>query len=261
MLPDNHDSLARKRLFLFRARCLGGFPAAGIVLLTLLTLFCRFVDAEDRSPARAAPPPSTALADGETAALLAKISAHLGAVRSFTAAFVQEHHLAIFLDVLKARGANAFQAPDRFRWEVTEPYHSLLIYDRGVVAKFEERDGRMQPVDSGAADLMRDLMGRMTSWMRGDFQATRESFTLQAREGQEYALEMTPKAKEMLRYIQRIELYLSKDPLRIVRIVIREPEEDRIEIRFENLRENGALGNELFDTKNPPVIPSPHGKP
>lgn len=208
-----------------------------------------------RAASAAAPPSPLSAPDAE--ALLARISERMGAVRSFEAPFVQEHHLSMYVDVLKARGVSYFQAPDRFRWELSEPYRSLLVYDRERVAKFEERDGRLRYVESGAYDAIRGLMGQMTGWMRGDFRETRDGFALRALEGRDYEIELTPRSRQMLQYIQRIEVYLRKDPIQIARIVIREPEKDYIEIRFGAVRENVALRRELFDTRSPLVTPPP----
>ncbi|MBI5016922.1 MAG: outer membrane lipoprotein carrier protein LolA [Deltaproteobacteria bacterium] len=201
------------------------------------------------SAAAAAPP--IPLSPAATETLLGDVSRRMGAVRSFEADFTQEHHLSLYLDVLRARGVSYFQAPDRFRWELLEPYRSILVYNRTRVAKFEDRDGKMRFVDSGAYDVIRGLMGQMTGWMRGDFQAARDSFAMRALEGSDYEIELTPRSREMLTYIQRIEVHLKKEPLQVSRIVIREPEQDYIEIRFGTVRENVALRGEFFDTKSP----------
>lgn len=200
---------------------------------------------------------ATLLAPPQAEAMLQKIARDLGAVRSFDAAFVQEHRLAMFMDVLRARGAMAFAAPDRFRWEIFQPYHSILVFNHDRVARFEERDGTMKYVESGAYDVIRGLMGQMTGWMSGDFKASRESFTLRVLDGKEIVLELVPRSAEMLQYIQKIEVYLSKQPLRTTRIVIREAEQDSIEIRFSQVRENIKLDEKVFDTKAPMPIPPP----
>lgn len=230
-------------------------------LALLLALAPTAVLGADRSSASPAGGRYAALAADESAALLKKISQHLGAVRSFDANFVQEHHLALYLDVLTARGVSAFQSPDRFRWEMTAPYRSILVYNRGAVAKFEERSGGMTYVESGTYDLLRNLMGQMTAWMRGDFQDAQTRFSLRALVGPEYQLELIPKAKEMLQYVRGIEIYLHKDPISIARIVIREPEEDFIEIRFEHVRQNSSPADALFDTKRQSTAATLHEKP
>lgn len=231
-------------------------PSAGLILL--LALAPPVVLGAGRPSPAPADNLYAPLAGDESTALLRKISQHLGAVRSFDADFVQEHHLALYLDVLKARGVSAFQSPDRFRWEMTAPYRSILVYNRGAVAKFEERNGRMTYVESGTYDLLRGLMGQMTGWMRGDFQDSQGRFSLRALVGPEYQLELIPKSKEMLQYVRGIEVYLHKEPISIARIVIREPEEDFIEIRFERLRPNSSPADALFDTKNQSTIATPH---
>ena len=203
----------------------------------------------------------TLLAPAQAEAALGQIGQKMGEVRSFEAAFTQDHHLAMFMDVLKASGRCFFAAPDKFRWEITAPYHSILVFNRDRVAKFEEKDGAMKYVESGAYDIIRGLMAQMTGWMRGDFKAGGDAFAMAALEGaKEYQLQLTPKSKEMQQYIRRIEVYINKNPLQTSRIVIREPEEDRIEIRFSEVRENAALDEKLFDVKQPLAVAGPDGK-
>jgi len=223
-----------------------GLALCGLLLPMLPTGLTRLVSAAEASHP---------LADSEGEALLAHFADVMGEVRSFEAPFVQEHHLSAFLDVLKARGISYFRAPDQFRWELLEPYHSLLVYNRDQVAKFDVRDGKLQYVESGAYDAIRGLMGQLTSWMRGDFRATREGFSVKVYEGSEYEIALTPRSEQMLRYIQRIEVYLRKDPIQAARIRIREPEQDFIEIRFDEVRENAPLRPELFDSRNPWLSP------
>lgn len=197
------------------------------------------------------------LLSAEKAALFFdRVAAQMGEVHSFSAAFTQEHHLSVFLDVLTANGVSYFQSPDQFRWELYEPYRSVLVYNSDRVAKFEERDGTLRYVESGAYDAIRGLMGQLTNWMRGDFRATRDGFTQRVFEGLDYEIELTPRSATMLQYIQHIEVHLRKDPIQVSRIVIREPEEDYIEIRFEVVRENASLRPELFDTSRP-LVTSP----
>ena len=208
-----------------------------------------------------APLSSTPLADAAATALMKQLSERMGAVTAFEACFIQEHHLTLYLDVLTANGVCYFQAPDRFRWEILTPYHSIVVFNHDRAAKFEERDGSMVYVKSGAYDIIRGLMAQMTGWMRGDFTGDREAFTIRVFAGTAgYELELTPRGQEIKQYIQQIEVYLTKEPLQTARIVIREPEQDYLEITFCDVRENAALNPELFNLRKPLETSAPDEK-
>ena len=210
---------------------------------------------------RLAPSSSTLLSDAAAAALMKQISERMGAVTSFEARFIQEHRLTLYLDVLTANGVCYFQAPDRFRWEILAPYHSILVFNHDRAAKFEDRDGNLTYVKSGAYDIIRGLMAQMTSWMRGDFTGDQDTFAIRVFAGTAgYELELTPRGKEIKQYIQHIEVHLKKEPLQTARIVIREPEQDYLEITFCDVRENTALDAELFNPRKPLEKSAPDGK-
>lgn len=214
--------------------------------------------AADAPPSSTVPTSFTLFSAAETDTLLSKIYQRMGATKSFDAAFIQEHHLAMFMDVLKARGMCYYQAPDRFRWELFTPYRSILAYNHDRVAKFEFRDGQMKYIESGAYDVIRGLMSQMTGWVHGDFKSDRENFDLAAYDGKrEYLMVLAPRKKEMLQYIQRIEVYLKKEPIQTTRIVVREIEQDTIEINFSNVHENIEMNAELFNTKKPLEVAPP----
>lgn len=210
-------------------------------------------DAQTSATAAYAPIPKA-----ELDKLLDKISVRLGAVRSFRSRFTQERHLALFMDVLRTSGTCYFQAPDRFRWELTAPYSSVLIFNHDKVAKFELSQNQLKYIQSGAYDVIKGLMGQMTGWMRGDFKESAGAFTLSVLNGPDWRLIMTPRSSKMSDYIKTIELSMDKQKFQVSRIVIREPEEDFIEITFFDTRENVPLDSGVFDVQHPSTMHGDH---
>jgi outer membrane lipoprotein-sorting protein len=105
---------------------------------------------------------------------------------------------------------------------------------------------------------MSELLGQMTSLMRGDFKASQETFTVSALQGRDYRIVLTPRVKALGEYIRAIELTLDRDRYQVSKIVIREPEGDFIQIVFSDVRENVPFARELFDTKNPALKNESH---
>ena len=55
--------------------------------------------------------------------------------------FKQERHLSMFLEPLMSQGICFFKDPGQLRWEIFEPYMSLLIFNDNSVAKYDFEKG------------------------------------------------------------------------------------------------------------------------
>ena len=175
----------------------------------------------------------------------------LGSIKTLQTNFTQKRHMSLFLDVLSSEGILFFQKPDLLRWELRAPYQSIMIFNRGDVAKFQLKDGKLRKLKSGMEDLMRGVLKQILSMMQGDFKKVSESYNIEVKEGTDYLLLMNPKSEGMAKAISSIELHISRSSLHMKRIVIREPGEDYLEIIFSNNQEDGSLNIGLFNTENP----------
>ena len=175
----------------------------------------------------------------------------LGSIKTLRTNFTQKRHMSLFLDVLSSEGILFFQKPDLLRWELRVPYQSIMIFNRGDVAKFQLKDGKLKKLKSGMEDLMRGVLKQILSMMQGDFKKVSESYNIEVKEGTDYLLLMHPKSEGMAKAISSIELHVSKSSFHMKRIVIREPTDDYLEIIFTNNQEDGSLNSGLFNTENP----------
>lgn len=179
------------------------------------------------------------------------IETKLSSIKALKTDFTQKRHMSLFLDVLTSEGLLFFQKPDLLRWELTEPYQSIMIFNRGDVAKFQLKDGKLKKLKSGMEDLMRGVLEQILSMMQGNFKKVSQSYHIEVKEGADYLLLMTPKSEGMAKAISSIELHISKSSIHMQRIVIREPTEDYLEIIFTNNEEDVSLNIDLFNTENP----------
>lgn len=175
----------------------------------------------------------------------------LGSIKSLRTAFTQKRHMSLFMDVLTSRGVLSFQKPDRLRWELIDPYQSIMIFNRGDVAKFQIKDGRLAKLNSGMEDLMRGVLKQILSMMQGDFEKVSESYRIEVKVGMDYLLSMTPKSEGMSKAVTSLELHIDKSTLHMKKIIIREPGQDYLEIIFTAHKENISLANDLFNTETP----------
>ena len=195
--------------------------------------------------------PYRELSASEMEVILARMTESIQFVKSLKAEFTQERHMAMFLDVLSAKGILYFEMPDKLRWELTEPYASILIFNSGNVAKFNREKGKYVRMNLGMEDMFRESLRQIISIMRGDFRKVQKDYNISMANGADYRLVMRPVSAGMAKVIKSLDLSIDQRSNYVTTIVIREPKGDSIEIRFSDQEENSAFDQRLFDLSNP----------
>jgi len=191
------------------------------------------------------------LSASEMEVILARMTENIQSVKNLRAEFIQERHMAMFLDVLSAQGILYFEMPDKLRWELTEPYASILIFNSGNVAKFNREKGKYVRMNLGMEDMFRESLRQIISIMRGDFRKVQKDYNISMAHGADYRLVMRPVSAGMAKVIKSLDLSIDQRSNYVTTIVIREPKGDSIEIRFSDQEENSAFDQRLFDLSNP----------
>ncbi len=175
----------------------------------------------------------------------------LGTVKNLKADFIQRRHLLLFLDTLTAEGICWFKTPDRLRWELIKPYRSILIYNKNQVAKFDFEDGNRRIRKPAAYDILRQVLKEITAWMKADFARSREIYEVCVLKGEDFRVMLIPRTKEMLRHLKSIRLSIDPVSMHVKSVVIRETENDYMEIEFINEETNIEFEDRIFDLTNP----------
>jgi outer membrane lipoprotein carrier protein len=194
--------------------------------------------------------PYRTLAPAEQARVLAELSERLGKMDTLQASFMQERHVAIFRDTLRSSGVLYFEAPDRLRWELREPYVSVSILNGKQAAKFDAEEGRLNRM-TGMESLMNQVLTRIVAIMRGDFRDIEKQFRITVDRGPDYLLRMSPLQPEMEDVIRSLDIRVDPGLSRVTQVVIREPHGDSTQIDFSEEKENISVNPGLFDISKP----------
>lgn len=184
-----------------------------------------------------------------------EVSQALGRARSVFTHFVQERHLSLFNEPLRTEGWLCFRQPGSVRWEVDQPYKSILISDGSGVAQFEWAGGRWKSLDSGLSSALKQVVSQIAGILSGQF----------ARGGKEYSitlsntpagpvLAMAPRNEKMRAMMQSIETHLAPDLQSVRQVVLRESNGDYTSILFDGQVVNPSLPPATFDLKAPADI-------
>jgi len=191
--------------------------------------------------------PTQELSPGPKKEFLIQLEKNLQASRTIQAKFTQEKHLTLFNDTLVSRGLFAFAAPDRLRWEITQPFHSLLVMNGRGVAKYDFPDGQNpHKLQFPAADALNAVLNQIVDIHQGKFEEEEKSYDIEIVKGETVIMTLIPKDPKMKRIISRIEVGFSKALDSVVSVVIRESGDNWTRIVFEDNQRNVQLPDSLF---------------
>jgi outer membrane lipoprotein-sorting protein len=218
------------------------------ILLVLLIFAIQFLNAQNNNPLRQA----------EQQEVLNTITQKLSDVKNLKADFKQIRHMDILTEPLVSVGICYFEEPDKMRWELTRPYQSILIYNANDIAKFNVADGKVEKLNLGAEDLMREILKQIISWIQGDFDKAADIYDLKIFEGEKYKLVLTPKSDELTKSIQSIEMVFNADLQNISSVQINESGKNYIKIEFLNTMNNIDIDKLIFNINHPLIVKYPN---
>lgn len=204
--------------------------------------------------------PAKPLTEAALEKLLKKLEEELGDIQTLWTEFKQEKHLSVFSDVVKAEGTCLFRRPDTVRFELTKPFHSVMIAKGKTVEKFELVDRQWRKLKLGNPDAVRMVTGQIASWLQGKFRDQNDIYEISAMASQHTTLILTPREKRLREYISSIELTLTDDQKRIASVTIRESEGDFTVMRFTQEQRDVPLPERVFDTAGAEPTPLPPRK-
>ena len=201
--------------------------------------------------------PVLKLSPEELAQLLERTEKEFGKIQSLFTDFIQEKHLEIFTRPVVARGRCIFQNPGKMRFEITEPFHSVLIVNDKAVAKYELVEGKWQKLQSSQQQLVLLIIDHITLWLQGRLRGKEEIYAISAEKGETTKVILTPRNEGFRKHLTAIELVMNRDETALRQLILREPGQDYTVVTFINDRRNLAIPPEVFNTNSPEPPPIP----
>jgi outer membrane lipoprotein carrier protein len=172
-------------------------------------------------------------------------------LKTLTADFRQTDHDFILEDEESSAGKLYLAMPGRIRWEYAPPRERILLVKDGLVRLYNKAANQVnefrqgQGGKGGGADLLIGF-GKSNDAIAKSYDASLLSETLDS-----VGLSLVPKPGSSASLFTRIELEIDKKTWTPRRSVFHEPNRDRTEIRFDNLKVNPALPARIFELELP----------
>lgn len=168
--------------------------------------------------------------------LLLQLEKRHGTMKTMAAQFRQEKYFSFMTKPVVSKGFILFSSPDQIRFDIVSPFATTLLDDGKKAVRYEFVGGEWRRVQFGGGKSIQFVLDQIGQWMQGRFSQQRNLFELSVFSGDpnSYAcLDMKPKPKQLLQFIEYIRVHISGAPgYRISRIDIFEPGGDRFSLIF-----------------------------
>lgn len=177
--------------------------------------------------------------------VLATIGKAVSELRSMQCGFVQTKHMSMLADRMVSHGTMHYLRPDKLRWEYTQPYTYLFLFNGTKV--YVGNKNRNNVMDTASNKLFREIAGIMMSTVTGKALTDPESFSLDVEEtGKEWRVTLVPKKKEMKRMFRQVMLVFHRTDASIAGVEIYEKNGDKTIISMSDVSRNADVDETCF---------------
>lgn len=174
--------------------------------------------------------------------LMIETSANTSSIQSD---FVQMKHLSFLEEDVMSKGKFYFQKENQLRWEYTEPFFYLIIFNQDTILIQDEHKTNMYDAASGR--MFREINNIMLSMVNGTILESDNFEFAYFENNNTYKLELTPLDENMKDFLSTIILFINKDDYSVDELYMIEKSEDYTQIRFINKSMNETIPQDIFN--------------
>ena len=205
------------------------------IFLLLLALLSTSVWAQSEKP----------LSESESQKVVASLTQAASSMQTMQCRFVQEKSSSMLAEPSIAKGTMHYAAPDRIRWEYTEPYAFALIVNGEQIVKVT--DGKAEALDAKSGRMYQGMVGLIMGSASGKKLFDTAVFDIVLYDDNGFwRADMTPIRRDMKRMFSQLVFRFDKKTNGISRVEFMEAGGGVTSIRFEEIRLNEKIGEEQF---------------
>lgn len=187
----------------------------------------------------------TQLSESQTQKVIRQLTQVASTMQSMQCRFVQEKSSSMLAEPSVAEGTMHYAAPDRMRWEYTAPYAFALVVNGERLVKVT--DGKAEVLEGNAGRMYQGMVNLIIGSASGKklFDTTVFDIVFYDDNGF-WRADMTPKRRDMKRMFSQLVFRFDKKTNGISRVEFVSANGDVTSIRFEEIKVNEAIGDEVF---------------
>ena len=185
------------------------------------------------------------LSEAESQKVVAELTEAATSMQTLQCRFVQEKTSSMLAEPSIAKGTMHYVAPDRTRWEYTEPYAFALVVNGEQIVKVT--DGKSEVLDGKSSRMYQGMVSLIMGSASGKKLFDASVFDVALYDDNEFwRAEMTPKRRDMKRMFSQLVFRFDKKTNGISRVEFKDAGGDVTSIQFEDMKLNEAIGEEMF---------------
>ena len=187
----------------------------------------------------------TQLSEAQRQELMASLTEAAASMQTMQCRFVQSKTMAMLAEPSVSEGMMYFVSPDRLRWEYLTPYPFALLVNGERIVKVT--DGKAEVLEGNSGRMYQGIVNMIMGSASGKKMFDTSAFDVVLYDdGAFWKAEMTPKRRDMKRMFSQLVFHFDKKTQVIDHVEFIEPKDDRTEIRFEGVRLNEAINDNVF---------------
>ena len=124
---------------------------------------------------------SVGAAEEKTAPDIEELLGHLekqhSKIKTLAVRFRQEKHFSFMNKPVVSKGFMVFCAPDKIRFDITEPFSTTLLDNGKKIERYEFVDGKWRRIKFSGGRSIKLVMGQIGQWMQGKFSGQKNIFS------------------------------------------------------------------------------------
>ena len=205
------------------------------IFILLLALLSTSVWAQNEKP----------LTEAESQKVISALTQAASSMQTLQCRFVQEKTSSMLAEPSVAKGTMHYAAPDRMRWEYTEPYAFALVVNGEQIIKVT--DGKAETLDGKSSRMYQGMVSLIMGSASGKKLFDASVFDVALYDDNEFwRAEMTPKRRDMKRRFSQLVFRFDKKTNGINRVEFKDAGGDVTSIRFEDMKLNELMDDNVF---------------
>lgn len=177
--------------------------------------------------------------------VIGKINRAASGLKSMSCTFTQTKFLSLLSDKMVSAGKMYYSQPNKLRWEYTNPYQYLFIFNGNKV--YVGNKSRKDVINTNNNKIFKEVARIMMSTVTGTALSNSSDFAIDVADVKtKWQITLIPKKKEMKKMFSKIVLSFNKSNLMISEINIYEKNNDRTNIKLNTIKTNSAVNETLF---------------
>jgi len=187
----------------------------------------------------------TQLSENQTKEVINQLTQAAASMQTMQCRFVQEKTSTMLAEPSISEGTMHYAAPDKMRWEYTQPYAFALIVNGERIVKVT--DGKAEVLEGNSSRMYQGIVNIIMGSASGKKLFDASVFDMALCDDDAFwKVEMTPKRRDMKRMFSQLVFRFDKKTNGISRVEFIGSNDDVTLIRFEEIWLNEAIDNHMF---------------